>query len=195
MGQYFDNENLASNIREYSTKIFGVVFKFKTDNGVFSKNGLDFGTRLLLENMPLATMSGDILDLGCGYGVVSIILSRFLHANFDAVDVNERALHLAKMNAKLNESLNINFFISDAYQNITKKYDYIITNPPIRAGKEVVYKMLLGAKDHLKEGGALFFVMRKDQGAKSAIKDLENTYNIEILCKKNGFFVIKCFFN
>ncbi len=195
MGQYFDNERLASNIKEYSTKVFGVVFKFKTDNGVFSKDGLDFGTRLLLENMPLSTLSGDILDLGCGYGVVSVILSKFLQATIDAVDVNERAIHLAKMNAKLNSCYDINFFISDVYQNISRKYDYIITNPPIRAGKEIVYKMLMGAKNYLKDGGALFFVMRKDQGAKSAIKDLENMYNIEILCKKNGFFVIKCFFN
>lgn len=192
MGQYFENDKLPSNIKEYNTKILGVTFKFKTDNGVFSKDGLDFGTRIMLESIPLSSLHGDILDLGCGYGVVSIILSKFIEANFDAVDVNKRALHLANMNMKINSSFGINFFESNVYENIDKKYDFIITNPPIRAGKSVVYNMLIGAKEHLKDNGSLFFVIRKDQGAKSAIKDISSLYNVEILCKKNGFFVIKC---
>ena len=145
-----------------------------------------------LENLPLKDMSGDVLDLGCGYGVVSIILSKFTNCNFDAVDVNKRALHLFEMNIKLNKVSDINIFESDAYENVSKKYDYIITNPPIRAGKEVVYKMLRGAKDHLKENGSLFFVMRKDHGAKTAIKDISDIYNCEIINKEKGFFIIKC---
>ena len=192
MSQYFENEKLPSEIREYDTKFLGVSFSFKTDNGVFSKDGFDFGTRVMLENISIKDMSGDILDLGCGYGVVSIILSKFLNANFDAVDVNKRALHLAEMNMKKNSVTGINFFESNCYENVVKKYDYIITNPPIRAGKKVVYEMLMGAKDYLKENGTLYFVMRKDQGAKSAMKDLESLYKVELLCKKNGFFVIKC---
>jgi len=193
MGQYFENANLPSKIREFIVNFLGVSFTFKTDNGVFSKDGLDFGTRVMLESLPLKEMSGDILDLGCGYGVVSIILSKFLNANFDAVDVNKRAIHLAKMNQRNNSVSGIDFFESFCYENINKKYDYIITNPPIRAGKKVVYEMLIGAKDYLKENGCLFFVMRKDQGAKSALKDLETFYKTDVLCKKNGFFVIKCF--
>lgn len=192
MSQYFENVNLPSEIKEYKTNFLGVSFTFKTDNGVFSKDGLDFGTRVMLEALPLKDMSGDILDLGCGYGVVSIILSKFLDAKFDAVDVNRRALHLAEMNMKKNSVSGLNFFESYCYENVSKKYDYIITNPPIRAGKKVVYEILFGAKDHLKENGVLYFVMRKEQGAKSAIRDLENLYNIEVLCKEKGFFVIKC---
>ena len=98
------------------------------------------------------------------------------------------------MNIKKNKSL-ANVFYSDCYSAITKKYDYIITNPPIRAGKEVVYKILFDAKEHLKQGGALYFVINKNQGAKSAIKDLEKVSKIEILNKKSSFFVIKCIFN
>ena len=192
MSQYFENVNLPSKINEFSTKFLGVLFTFKTDNGVFSKDGLDFGTRLMLEALPIKNMSGDVLDLGCGYGVVSIILSKFINATFDAVDVNKRALHLAEMNKKKNSVSGINFFESFCYEKINKKYDYIITNPPIRAGKKVVYDMLMGAKDFLKEDGVLFFVMRKEQGAKTAIRDLEILYNIEVLCKEKGFFVIKC---
>ena len=192
MGQYFENVNLPSKVVEYTTSVFGVNFYFKTDNGVFSKDKLDFGTRVLLESLPLSELSGDILDLGCGYGAVSIILSKMIHANFDAVDVNKRALHLLEMNKKRNFAFDVNAFESDIYQNVIKKYDYIITNPPIRAGKKVIYDMLIGARCHLKNGGSLFFVMRKDQGAKSAMKDLEPFYKIDIINKKNGFFVIRC---
>ena len=197
MAQYFENVNLPSNIEEFSTLFNGKEFRFKTDNGVFSKEKLDFGTRVLLENLPLKDMHGDILDLGCGYGVVSIILSSYVDGHFDAVDVNKRALHLFDMNIKLNKASNITIFESDCYDSIEegKKYDYIITNPPIRAGKEVVYKMLKGAKNYLKPNGELYFVMRKDHGAKTAIRDISDLYNIEVICKEKGFFVIKCFFH
>ena len=194
MSQYFENANLPSEITQFETFFLGISFKFNTDNGVFSKEKLDFGTRLLLENLPLKDIDGDILDLGCGYGVVSIILSKLINANFDAVDVNRRALHLAEMNKKLNKVTNINFLESDCYDSLgDKKYDYIITNPPIRAGKEVVYKMLREAKEHLKDGGSLYFVMRKDHGAKTAIKDISDIYNTEVIAKEKGFFIIKCF--
>ena len=196
MAQYFDNANLPSNIKEFETIFLNTKFVFKSDNGVFSKDKLDFGTRLLLESLPIKDMKGDILDLGCGYGVVSIILSRFVNASFDAVDVNRRALHLAEMNMKLNHVTGINFIESNCYEALgDKKYDYIITNPPIRAGKEIVYKMLREAKEHLKENGRLFFVMRKDHGAKTAIRDISDIYNCEIICKEKGFFVINCFFD
>ena len=192
MAQYFENANLPSNIIEFETYFLNNKFIFKSDNGVFSKEKLDFGTRLLLESLPIKDMKGDVLDLGCGYGVVSIILSRFIDCKFDAVDVNKRALHLFEMNIKLNHASDINVFESDAYEKVDKKYDYIITNPPIRAGKEVVYRFLRGAKDHLKENGELYFVMRKDHGAKTAIKDISDIYNCEIITKEKGFFIIKC---
>ena len=195
MGQYFDNDNLPSNIKEHNVKIFNNEYVFCTDNGVFSKDGLDFGTRLLLESLPISLMHGDALDLGCGYGVVSIILSKVTDLNFDGVDVNLRALHLCEMNVKRNHSQNVNFFMSNAYENVNKKYDYIITNPPIRAGKDVVYDFLFNAKDHLKENGVLYFVIRKEQGAKSCIKDMSLKANIEVVNKKSGFFIIKCIFN
>ena len=192
MGQYFDNENLKSNITKYKTRIFDNEFSFYTDNGVFSKEKLDFGTRSLLESLPINELHGEILEVGCGYGVVPIILSKVIHANFDGVDINRRALHLAEMNKKENKCDNITFFESNCYESVNKKYDFIITNPPIRAGKEVVYKILMGAKDYLKENGALYIVINKDQGAKSALKDLNNIYNAELINKNKGFWIIKC---
>lgn len=197
MNQYFDNVNLPSNIREYETNFLGNTFKFKVDNGVFSKDKLDYGTRVLLLNLPISKMHGNVLDLGCGYGVVSIILSKLINASFDAVDVNRRALHLTEMNIKLNKTGGINCFESNAYDALDKNklYDYIVTNPPIRAGKDIVYRFLREAKEHMKPTGELYFVMRKDHGAKTAIKDIGDLYKTEIIAKEKGFFVIKCFFD
>lgn len=192
MGQYFSNENLKSNITKYKTKIFDKEFCFNTDNGVFSKNKLDFGTRTLIENIPIWQLHGEILEVGCGYGVVPIILSKFCNATIEGVDVNKRALSLAIRNAKENNCDNVNFYESDCYEDVNKKYDFIISNPPIRAGKKVVYKIVFEAERYLKEKGKLFIVINKDQGAKSLFKDLEQIYDVVLLTKNKGFWVIEC---
>lgn len=192
MSQYFNNDELKSEIVKYKTEIFGKEFIFNTDNGVFSKTKLDFGTRSLLESLPIEKLKGEILEVGTGYGVIPIILSKVCNAQFDGVDVNRRALHLAKMNIKENNCSNITFFESNCYENVNKKYDYIITNPPIRAGKKIVYEIVMEAKNHLKENGELYIVINKDQGAKSLFKDLEKVYKTELLKKNKGFWIIKC---
>ena len=192
MGQYFTNEKLVSNIKKVNCIVRGQKFTFNTDNGVFSKDGLDFGSRLLLESIPLEEVGGKILDLGCGYGAIGIVLERLAGCLADMVDVNLRALHLAKMNAEVNGCKNTNIFESNVYSNITGKYNSIITNPPIRAGKSVVYDMLLGANDYLEEDGHLFLVIRKQQGAKSLIRDLSLKYVVDVLKKEKGYFILKC---
>ena len=193
MGHYFTNENLPSDIRENICVVLGKKFKFLTDNGVFSKDGLDFGSRLLLESIPLEEVGGKILDMGCGYGVFGIVLAKILLVKVDMVDVNLRALHLSKRNAKLNDVTDlVSIFESNCYQNISTKYSTIITNPPIRAGKKIVYDIVMNARDHLENGGNLFLVIRKEQGAKSLIVDLEKVYTVKVLEKKKGCFIIQC---
>lgn len=192
MGQYFSNEELKSNIQKYDVNILDNKYSFFTDNGVFSKEKLDFGTRVLLENIPLNDVSGKVLDVGCGYGVIDIILGKLVDADFLGVDVNRRALHLAEMNKKENKLTNVNFIESSCYENVDGKFNVIITNPPIRAGKKIVYEIVMGAKDYLEKDGTLYIVVRKEQGAKSMIRDLEEIYKVEVLNKIKGFFVIKC---
>lgn len=192
MGQYFDNDKIPSKIQKYKTSILGHNFNFYTDNGVFSKNKLDFGTRVLLENINIKEITGNVLDVGCGYGAISIIVSKLSNCNVNGVDVNKRALHLADMNKKLNQVSNVTFIESNCYEKIEKQYDFIITNPPIRAGKKVVYEMIMNARNYLTDIGILYLVIHKDQGAKSVVKDLEKYYNVCILNKIKGFFVIKC---
>ena len=194
MGQYFDNEKLPSKMVKTNAVILGKRFTFFTDNGVFSKDGLDFGSRLLLESIPLEEVGGKVLDMGCGYGVFGITLNKILSCSVDMVDVNLRALHLSEINAKENKCSNVRIFESFTYSNVDSKYTTIVTNPPIRAGKKVVYDIVMNAKDHLEVNGRLFVVTRKEQGAKSLIKDLqENGYNVDVLEKKGGFFILKCY--
>ena len=192
MGQYFTNENLPSNVRKTECVVLGRKFIFLTDNGVFSKDGLDFGSRLLLETIPLEEVGGKILDMGCGYGVFGIVIGKLAIAHVDMVDVNLRALHLAERNIKENHVADINVFESNVYEKVSGKYSSIVTNPPIRAGKKIVYDIVMNAKDYLEEDGKLFLVIRKEQGAKSLIVDLQKIYNVKVLEKKKGFFILEC---
>ena len=191
MSQYFDNDN---NVK-HNKKIIEFYFNDKkysvySDNGVFSKDKFDYGTRLLLDSIDISKLSGNVLDLGCGIGVVGIILGTInKNINIDMIDINDRALSLVRDNLTLNK-VKANVFSSDVYSNVNKKYDYIITNPPIRAGKEVVRKFLLGGYDYLNDNGILYFVMRKDHGVKSMIKELENKYNVTIINKDKGFYIL-----
>ena len=125
MGQYFTNDKLPSNVKKTTCMVLGNKFTFLTDNGVFSKDGLDFGSRLLLESIPLEEVGGKILDMGCGYGVFGIVISKVTGSNVDMADVNLRALHLAERNAKENgvsdkvniDPSNINFDLSTAWNS------------------------------------------------------------------------------
>ncbi len=192
MSYYFDKEtNIESKEITTHSEIKGSLYTFKTDNNVFSKKGLDFGTRTLLENIDIKNINGDILDFGCGYGPIGIYIASNTSSNVDMVDINVRALNLARENAKINGT-SVNIFESDIYSNITKKYDYIVTNPPIRVGKEILYKILIGAREHLKKEGHLIFVINKDQGAKSTMKNMEEYYNVKLIKKNKGFYVIDC---
>lgn len=192
MAHYFTNEeNLKSEIEKVIAEINGIPFYFYTDNGVFSKGELDFGTELLLKNFKYDDPNNKtLLDIGCGCGPIGIYASH-LGFTVDMSDVNKRAIHLSKMSLK-EQNLNANVFESDAYKNITNKYDYIVSNPPIRVGKEKLYEIVMNAKEHLKDGGSLWIVVRKQQGAESMVRDMKNAYKtVEVIAKKKGFFIIK----
>ena len=193
MSQYFDNDkNIKSERKIIKFNFDNKVFSIYSDNGVFSKDRFDYGTRVLLNSVDIDKLFGNVLDLGCGLGVVGIILGTFNKGiNIDMVDINERAIDLAKNNLVLN-NIKANVFVSDIYSNIDNKYDFIITNPPIRAGKNVIRGFLLGSYDYLKDDGILYFVMRKDHGVKSMIKELSVKFNTSIVNKDKGFYVVLC---
>lgn len=192
MAHYFtNNQNLSHKINKVNAVIHSTNYYFYTDNGVFSKGELDFGTELLLKTFGYTyPQEKECLDIGCGCGPIGIYLSKQGFA-VDMCDVNERAIGLAKKSIT-EQKLNANVFLSDAYSAVDKKYDYIISNPPIRVGKEKLYEIVMGAKDHLKETGEVWLVVRKDKGADSMVRDMKKVYkNVEIIEKKKGFCIIK----
>ena len=190
MAHYFTNDDVKSNEKMIKVFIKGKPYSFYVDNGVFSKKNLDFGTRTLLESLDLDNISGDVLDFGCGYGPVGIYIAKNTESYVDMIDINKRSLNLACKNAILNE-VEVNVFESDVYENVNKDYDFIISNPPIRVGKEVLYKILFEAYDHLKDNGKLYIVINKNQGAKTTLRDLSKKYETEVICKNKGFYVIE----
>ena len=188
MSYYFSNdENVKSNEIEHQVKIGDTSFTFITDNGVFSKKGLDFGTRTLLES--LENVSGEVLDFGCGYGPIGIFIKKKYSCNVDMVDINKRSLHLAEKNA-IKNGVEVNVFESNIFENVTKKYNFIVTNPPIRVGKEILYQILFGAYDYLEQNGELWLVINKDQGAKTVLRDLSEKYSTRLVTKNKGFYII-----
>ena len=190
MNHYFtNNEDLKSELRLLKYNYKDYEFSFYSDNGVFSKEKIDFGTDLLLkvflENNSFKEK--DILDVGCGYGIIGIVVSKVNDSFSDLIDVNKRCIHLAKRNIEVNK-VKASAFLSNIYENVSKKYDYVITNPPIRIGKDNVLNILLNAP--LKENGELWCVIRKEQGAKSYIKLLSEKYSVKVLEKKKGFYIM-----
>ena len=192
MNHYFtNNEDLKSEFRYLKYNYKDYELNFISDNGVFSKDKIDYGSRLLVETYLENVKEGtDYLDVGCGYGYIGLTLAKVLNINVDMIDINKRAIHLAKMNSDKN-NIKANIFLSDGYENIKRKYDVIITNPPIRVGKEILLNILRGSKEFLNSDGEIWFVIRKDQGAKSIIKSLEDIFSIEVIKKDKGFFIIK----
>lgn len=183
---------------EHSIKKFTYTLRshrltFTTDASVFSRNKIDFGSQLLIETFTMNDIAGDILDLGCGYGPIGISLAKdFPDRHVVLIDINERAVTLAKQNAEQNEVKNVEVFQSDGFSNLAnRKFATIITNPPIRAGKKLIYSLFAKSKEQLHLKGTLWIVIQKKQGALSAIKYLEGLYDkVEVKTRKKGYFII-----
>ena len=178
--------------RSFRAVFAGRVLAFDTDAGVFSKQHVDLGSELLCRALP-QTLSGEVLDMGCGWGAMTVMtLAKCPEVRLTMADVNERALALAVSNVEKNR-MQARAVLSDGFAGIDGLFDAVITNPPIRAGKAVIYKMFEDAKAHLKPGGALYLVIRKQQGAPSALKFLRELYgSAEVISRDGGYWVIRC---
>ena len=192
---YYSKHPQSKNITETKhVMIQNEAFTFTTGTGVFAKKGIDFGTRLLIENFRLPEIEGDLLDLGCGYGPIGITLARFYNERtIMMVDVNERAVSLAQLNAEQNDVSNVEIKQSDGFQNvINKRFAAIVTNPPIRAGKKLIYHLFKKSITYLPPNGELWIVIQKKQGAPSAITFLSSIFElVETVVRKKGYYVIR----
>lgn len=169
----------------------GYGLNFMTDAGVFSKGELDPGTRLLLDALP--DLAGDVLDVGCGWGAIGIALAKaYPDCRVTMLDVNRRALALCWDNAARNR-VTVECLESDGLTAVAgRTFDTVVTNPPIRAGKQVIYGMFADAARQLRPGGALYLVIRKQQGAESCMKYLKTIFaSVDKLDKSNGYWVLR----
>lgn len=192
MSHYFINDdNLHSNEFTFDYHYAQHHLIFTSDNGVFSKNRVDFGTNLLINSIPQIP-NGLILDLGCGIGIIGLSLAKCNPQAFcHLVDINQRAINLAIKNSQINNIKNVKIYESDLYQNVEDTFDMIITNPPIRAGKKIVHRIIEEGYSYLNSGGLLYVVIQKKQGASSLLIKMEEIFrNASIINKKNGYYVI-----
>lgn len=189
---YVDDQKELINRKEITFRFLDIDFKFTTADSIFSKDRVDSGSTLLLEAAISSGIKDPVLDYGCGYGVVGVVLAKLGH-DVLGIDVTDRAIKLSEINAKNNQ---VNPTFEKIINNNEKKYNNtfntILLNPPIRAGKVVIYKMFDQAYNFLLPGGVLYIVIRKQHGAKSAIKKLESLFNeVSVINKSKGYFIIK----
>lgn len=184
MQHYFsENPDIKSNRKKIDLQFLNKHFSFTTDNGIFSKNNIDTGTKILLteiiKTFKAPSTSFDVLDIGCGYGVVATIIRSFYkNSNVILSDVNNRALDLAKINLENNNiSDNYKIINSNLYENICEQFDLIISNPPIRAGKKLIFELYRKSYEHLKQDGLFFCVIMTKHGAKSTEKELKTIFS------------------
>jgi 16S rRNA (guanine1207-N2)-methyltransferase len=194
---YTSQPQVRTDEREIQAELRGHHFRFVTDRGVFSKKGIDFGTRLLIETVEL-NREKTLLDFGCGYGSIGTVFAK-LYPNLlvTMLDINERAIHLARKNAELNHVIDrVKFVVSDGLVEIKDQtFDTILLNPPIRIGKSAVYSLFEQAREHLNPNGSFWIVIRKQQGASSAKQKLTQLFDqVEVVKQKKGYWVIRAFY-
>lgn len=188
---YTANPVSAHDERRVALTALGNALAFTTDAGVFSRDGLDKGTEALLNALPVP-MEGRVLDLGCGWGPVGVALGKKYPAlEIVMTDINQRAAELARRNLAAN-GVQAQVVQGDGFAAVEGSFDTILTNPPIRAGKAVIYALFREARARLNPGGALYIVIRKQQGAPSALKFLREVYDeAEVIDRSGGFHVIR----
>lgn len=187
---YAENPDSAHDIHELKVTLLGQSFTFLTDSGVFSKKMVDYGSQVLLNTLDFEK-GKTLLDLGCGYGPLGISLAKVQDVKPTMVDINNRAIDLAKQNAQKN-GVEADIFQSNIYEKVNGTFDYIISNPPIRAGKQVVHTIISESINYLKVGGNLTIVIQKKQGAPSAKAKMEEVFgNVEILKRVKGYYILR----
>jgi 16S rRNA (guanine1207-N2)-methyltransferase len=179
----------AHELNQIQIKLRGKDFTFITDAGVFSKKEIDFGSKLLIETMVI-NRTDSVLDVGCGYGPIGLSAAVLAdQGRVTMIDINERAVHLSRDNAERNGINNVTVLQSDVLEQVAElEFNCVLTNPPIRAGKEVVHRVFSEAFEVLAPGGSLWVVIQKKQGAPSAFAKLETIFgNVQEVTKEKGY--------
>lgn len=195
MQHYFiDKHHEDSDFFEFEDSILNYKLCFRSCDSIFSKNKIDDGTRTLINAIDKhCVLSGTGLDMGCGLGALAIPLIKRFNVFFDMVDINKTAVKLSKENLmKNNVQKNAKVFYSDGFSEVKDEYDFIVTNPPIKTGKKLLFELMQGAFEHLKVDGLLILVIRKDHGMESLKKHINSIFgNVEIVERNKGYYILK----
>lgn len=189
-----NQEELHSNPSSFDFYFKDNHFKFNTDDGVFSKDYIDYGSFALLKAFTPCKVQGPILDMGAGYGPIGITINRLFDNEVHMCEINERAYNLLKKNIEINKSSNVYAYHSDLFDELPTelKFACVVTNPPIRAGKSIVFSIYDGAYERLLEGGELWVVIQKKQGAPSSREHIISLFgNCEIVTRDKGYYILK----
>lgn len=203
---YSEHQKSSLGIKKIKQKIRGIDFEFYTSSGIFSKEKVDKGTLIFAENMQIAKNS-DVIDIGCGIGVLGIAAAKLFDSNVVMSDINKRAVMLAKKNVKLN-NIKAEIYQGNLYEKIKKNdFDVILSNPPQTAGKEICFKLIEQSKNYLKSyrseasgelknqrflsnNGSLQLVARHNKGGKTLSKKMQEVFgNVKVIAKKAGYWV------
>lgn len=192
---YYSNKpQTESKPNKFNFTLLGQTFTFNTDAGVFSKSEVDFGSRVLIDSFDMPNIEGPIFDVGCGYGPIGLSIARkYPERVVHMMDINERAVSLSRKNAELNGVQNVRIFESNGLQACTEQdAAAILTNPPIRAGKDTIFRFYDEAYEKLRQGGELWIVIQKKQGAPSTVAHLEEKFTeVEVVEKKKGYWIVR----
>lgn len=192
---YSKTPNVNHDRKVHETVLRGMPFRFMTDAGVFSKSGIDYGSRVLIDALDLEE-TAKVLDVGCGYGPIGLTAARLAkHGHVTMIDINERAVELSKHNAELNSVSNVAIMQSDLFEAVKdQRFDAIITNPPIRAGKATVHRIFEEGYELLNDGGSMWVVIQKKQGAPSAEAKLEALFGeVTEVTKDKGYRIFRAY--
>jgi len=196
MQHYFiEKEHSKEDYFEFQGEIADMKFTFRSCDSIFSKNEIDEGTRTLLNTIfDKVELKGTGLDLGCGYGVIGMSIIKKLGLDCDMIDVNGTAVELSRHNLMSNGIRSgANVFKSNGFEQVNRQYDFIVTNPPIKTGKKLLFELMEGCYNHLNNGGTLTLVIRKDHGEESLKKKLTELFgNCEILKRNKGYYILHC---
>ena len=189
---YTDNTDLESNREVFKYYFRDQQFNFTTDNGVFSKKDVDYGSYVLINTVIDKDLGVKLLDLGCGYGPIGIIIKRFNPSiTLDMVDINSRATELAKVNLSTND-IEANVYCNDNIETLNKSYNTILLNPPIRTGKKNIFDLYEKSYRCLETNGKLYIVIQKKQGEESSFNKLKDLFNnATVINKQHGYYVIE----
>ena len=189
---FLNTEHRKEDYFSFTDYFMGDSYTFESCADIFSEDNFDYGTTTLLKTVfNNVTLNGTVLDVGCGYGIIGILIKKYYpNLNVKMLDINKNAVMLSCKNAN-NIGVKVDVFDSNLYDNVNYKVNHIVTNPPIKAGKQNLFNVVIGAKDVLEPNGTITLVIKKKHGMESLKNKMNEIFgNVKILNRDKGYYIL-----